>query len=269
MKVLITGAGGFIGSYFTNHLAHDIDACDRQTLDLTNATQLRQQLQAEKYDAVIHCASAGRNTARSIDPAIKLNNLIGFCNLVANRELFGELINLASGAEFDIDADICEVPEEEIWNRTPKHSYGHSKNIIARIAQTIPDFYNLRIFGCFDSSESDNRPLKLFDKKCQLNEPFVIPADRQFDMVSIQDLLTVVEAVLAKKIHDKDLNIVYNKKYYLSEIIKMYAQLQNLDSELIQVSGHDKKSYTGNGTKLTQYQLPLLGLEQSLKIYNT
>ena len=87
-------------------------------------------------------------------------------------------------------------------------------------------------------------------------------------MVSVQDLLTVVEAVLAKKIHDKDLNIVYNKKYHLSEIVKMYAQLHNLDSELIQVSGHDVKSYTGNGTRLSQYQLPLSGLEQSLRVYN-
>jgi nucleoside-diphosphate-sugar epimerase len=268
-KILITGAGGFIGSYFTNHLAHNVDACDRQALDLTNATQLRQQLQTEKYDAVIHCASAGRNATRSTDPTIELNNLIGFSNLLANRELFGDLINLATGAEFDIGTDICEVSEEEIWSRNPKHSYGRSKNIIARLAQTIPNFYNLRIFGCFDSSESDNRPLKLFAKKCQLNEPFVIPEDRLFDMVSVQDLLTVVNAVLAKKIHDKDLNIVYNKKYHLSKIIKMYAQLHNLDSELIQVSGNDTNSYTGNGTKLNQYQLPLLGLEQSLKIYNT
>jgi len=80
--------------------------------------------------------------------------------------------------------------------------------------------------------------------------------------------LTVVEAVLAKQIHDNNLNIVYNKKYHLSEIVKMYAQLHHLDSKLIQVSGHDTKSYTGNGTRLNQYQLPLLGLEQSLKIYN-
>jgi hypothetical protein len=78
----------------------------------------------------------------------------------------------------------------------------------------------------------------------------------------------IIESVLAKQIHDNNLNIVYNKKYHLSEIVKMYAQLHNLDSELIQVSGHDTNSYTGNGTRLNQYQLPLLGLEQSLKIYN-
>jgi GDP-L-fucose synthase len=267
MRILLTGGTGFIGCYLKQHLKHDVIAPASKEINLLDLNSVTEFLKSQQFDAVVHCAVVGRENVSAIDAKIEENNLRMFYNLAVNREYYDKFINFGSGAEFDIDTDICEVPEEEIWTRNPKHSYGRSKNIIAKFVQTIPNFYNLRIFGCFDSSESDHRLLKLFVKKCQLNEPLLIPKDRLFDMVSAQDLLTVVEAVLAKQIHDNNLNIVYNKKYHLSEIVKMYAQLHNLDSELIQVSGHDVKSYTGNGTQLNQYQLPLLGLEQSLKVY--
>jgi GDP-L-fucose synthase len=267
MRILLTGGTGFIGGYLKQHLKHDVIAPASKEINLLDLNSVTEFLKSQQFDAVVHCAVVGRENVSAIDAKIEENNLRMFYNLAVNREYYDKFINFGSGAEFDIDTDICEVPEEEIWTRNPKHSYGRSKNIIAKFVQTIPNFYNLRIFGCFDSSESDHRLLKLFVKKCQLNEPLLIPKDRLFDMVSAQDLLTVVEAVLAKQIHDNNLNIVYNKKYHLSEIVKMYAQLHNLDSELIQVSGHDTKSYTGNGTQLNQYQLPLLGLEQSLKVY--
>jgi dTDP-4-dehydrorhamnose reductase len=267
MKVLITGAGGFLGGYFAQHLDCDIDARDRQGLDLVDADQVRSVLRSGQYDVVLHCASAGRDAVRSVGYQIIKNNLTGFANLVACRHEFGQLINLATGAEFDIDTNIDCVTETEIWHRYPTHSYGGSKNIIARQVQMLPAFVNLRVFGCFDASESDNRPIKSFVRQSQCGEPFVIPADREFDMFSVADILTVVRAVMANKIHDKDLNLVYNKKMYLSEILKMFASLHDLDSSVIQVQSVDDKNYTGNGMLLQGYDLDLQGLEQSLLAY--
>ena len=268
MKILVTGAGGFLGQYFAQHLGYEVDACDRHTLNLTNARAVQDRLQSEQYDAVLHCASAGRNVARVIDNTIETNNLVGFSNLVANRHRFGRLINLATGAEFDVDSNIDQVQEDAIWTRNPIHSYGRSKNIIARQVQILQNFYNVRIFGCFDPSEADNRPLKALTKQCLAGKTFTIPADRQFDMISVRDLQTVILAILSNKINDKDVNAVYNTKYYLSEILMTYAKLHNLDPNLIKVLGHDQNSYTGNGARLAGYRLPLLGLEQSLEIYN-
>jgi hypothetical protein len=88
-----------------------------------------------------------------------------------------------------------------------------------------------------------------------------------FDMVSVGDLTTVITAVLDNKIRDKDLNIVYNQKFKLSEIMKMYAELHQLDHSLIRVDNLDSNNYTGNGSRLAAYNLPLMGLELSLKNY--
>jgi dTDP-4-dehydrorhamnose reductase len=267
LKVLITGAGGFLGKYFAQHLGHDTHALDRSTLDLTNSEQVKFQLKSGQYDVIIHCASVGRNTAKSFDTNIIQNNLCAFSNLVSCRHDFGMLINFATGAEFDIDSNIENVTENEIWNRNPLHSYGRSKNIIARQVQMLSNFYNLRIFGCFDASEADNRPLQALLRKHHTKEPFVIPADRYFDMFSVADILTVTEAVMAKQVRDKDLNLVYNKKHTLSEILIMFAKLHNLDHDMIQVQSLDQNHYTGNGSGLAQYNLDLLGLEQSLLNY--
>jgi dTDP-4-dehydrorhamnose reductase len=177
------------------------------------------------------------------------------------------LINIASGAEFDIDTDIDQVKEEEIWNRNPHHSYGSSKNLIARSAVGIPNFYNLRLFGCFDSSESNARLIKRVQNQLSQHKIFYVANDRKFDMVSAVDFATVVSAVIDNKITDKDLNVVYQNKHKLSEILKMFARIHGYNDNLISVSTTNLNNYTGNGFKLSKYQLPLHGLETSFKHY--
>jgi hypothetical protein len=86
-------------------------------------------------------------------------------------------------------------------------------------------------------------------------------------MISVSDILTVTQAVMANQVSDKDLNLVYNKKHRLSEILIMFAKLHNLDHNTVQVQSLDQNNYTGNGHGLAQYNLDLLGLEQSLLNY--
>jgi len=268
MKILITGAGGFIGSYLVQHLTeHSVDAVTRKELDLCDPFAVKHWLSNNRYDAIIHCASRGRNDARSTNPDILAENMVAWANLATNRNHYGMLINFATGAEFDLSTNINNAKEEDIWKFYPSTSYGLSKNMIARSAQHLPNFYNLRIFGCFDPSEDSRRPLKRLYEKLNNNEPFVVTGDKFFDMISVIDLTTIVRAVLDNKIADKDLNIVYNQKYKLSEILKLYAQIHNLDEELISVESTDSNNYTGNGSKLNKYNLSLLGLNLSLEQY--
>jgi hypothetical protein len=59
---------------------------------------------------------------------------------------------------------------------------------------------------------------------------------------------------------------VYADKHKLSDILKMFCEQQGLDSSLIKIDGQ-ALSYTGNSDRLNSYQLPLLGLQQSLSVY--
>ena len=71
MKILVTGAAGFLGSYVSNHLLdHQVHAATRQQLDLTDLTAVTSVLKQNRYDVVINCAVAGREQLRSYEHAI-------------------------------------------------------------------------------------------------------------------------------------------------------------------------------------------------------
>jgi len=268
LKILITGAGGFLGKILAQHFSHEheVHAAARSDLDLKNAAMLEAFFHTS-FDAVIHCAASGRDTARSTDPSIVYDNLLSWNNLLNHRQKYSMLINVATGAEFDIDHDINLAKESDIWHRSPAQSYGLSKNLVAKACQGLDGFFSLRLFGCFDPSELEMRPIRKCSQLLKTQTPFPISGDRPFDMVSADDFAIVVSAVLDGKIHDKDLNVVYNKKHTLGQVLKIYSRLHGLDPDLVQIESTDPKHYTGDSARLDRYQLPLMGLEQSLANY--
>lgn len=268
MKILVTGAAGFLGNYISNQLpTHQIHAVSRWQLDLTNLDAVTDTLKRNRYDVVINCAASGREQLRSTDHAIYANNLESFYNLAINDQYYTKLINIGSGAEFDIDQDIDQMHEFEIWNRRPQYSYGQSKNIISRFSVDFPKTTTLRLFGCFDPSESENRLLKKFISLVNNQIPFILDQDRYFDMVSARDFVRVIESVIDGTVADQDLNVVYDQKYRLSDILMLYSKLHKVNTEYLQVRSVSALNYTGNGAKLSRYNLALDNLEQSLLLY--
>lgn len=266
MKILITGAGGFLGKLLSHTLSeHQIQAFSRQQLDLTDASAVAQHFANATYDVVIHCAVAGRNNPNIQDWNIVSNNLASMLNLMTHQQRFGKLINIGTGAEFDLSKDINTAHESEIFNCTPIYSYGLSKNIIARYLSEQHNCYTLRLFGCFDRSEDDRRLLKKFHSVVAAGRKFDLQ-DREFDTISANDFVTIVRAVLDNTIHHKNINCVYDQKYRISEILSLYCAQRDLDQTLINVVGTGL-NYTGNSNILRSYGLPLLGLEKSLLLY--
>ncbi len=266
MKILITGAGGFLGKLLSQTLTeHQIHAFSRQQLNLTDSSAVAQHFANVSYDVVIHCAAAGRNTPAAEDWNIVSNNLASMLNLMTHQRCFDKLINIGTGAEFDISKNIDVAHESEIFDRTPIYSYGLSKNIIARYLSEQHNCYTLRLFGCFDSCEDDRRLLKKFHSVITAGHKFDL-RDREFDTISANDFVIIVRAVLDNTIHHKNINCVYDQKYRISEILSLYCAQRNLDQSLINVIGTGL-NYTGNSNILNSYDLPLLGLERSLLLY--
>lgn len=270
MRILLTGASGFIGNYIKNHLVpnHEVIAPSSKVLDVTSRNTVSDFFKDQYFDAVIHTAINGRNSVTTVDHTILADNLYMFLNLYEHQNCYGKFINLGSGAEFGLDNSIDNAKENDLTVKTPKESYGMSKNLITQIIKQTPNFFNLRLFSCFDPSESNNRLLKKFNQAVDSGEIFEIKEDRYVDFVSLYDVAQVIDAVLSGKILDSDLNVVYDKKYKISEILYRYCMHNNISTSHIQVTGTSDKNYTGSGDRLLKYNLGLMGLDLSLSQYN-
>lgn len=266
-KILITGAEGFLGNYFKNYFHnHHITAPTRQEVDFTNKDQV-QKILTDDIDVVIHCAIKGRNCVNEINYEMLNDNLLMFQNLVDHKDKFKKFINIGTGAEFCLNRNIHNAREEDILQSMPRQSYGLSKNIISRQILELKNFFTLRTFGVFDKSESSDRMISILDRNLKSGQEFHIKNDRYFDIISARDLATVVEFYIMNDDLVKDINVVYDTKYKISEICKKYCQIKNLNDKLIKIDSTSNNNYTGNSNKLKSLNLNIQGLEKSLEEY--
>ena len=258
MKVAVLGAGGFVGSIIVNYLQsknYQVLPITRRELDLTNYTSVQEWLIKNKPYAIVNCATAGgkqrMGDARLDDVQ---NNLTIFLNFYNNSQHFDKFINVGSGAEFDHSLNVDRAKESDILSVFPADGYSYSKNIIARLVLEKENFYTLRLFGCFDSTDPNFRLFKRFLN----NEPLDL-VDRQFDFFSAQDFCRVLTHYLNTEAEHRDINCVYKDKLYLSEILNKFKP--------VEITKTTDKNYTGDGSKLAKLRIPLIGLDESIRNY--
>ena len=94
----------------------------------------------------------------------------------------------------------------------------------------------------------------------------IIFKDKLMDFFGIDDTKKVVDLYLSKdKKLPKEVNLVYNKGYYLSEIAEMINNLSDYKVPInILESGYDK-SYSASGYELSRLNLELDGINTSIK----
>lgn len=259
MKIAILGAKGFLGSYLTKFLSpnHSIIPVNRDTVNLENYSAVNQWLLDAKPDSVINCAISGGGTkVNDINYSDVQRDLNIFLNFY-NSSIKFKYINIGSGAEFDRRQSITNAEEHEILYSKPLESYSFTKNVIARMCLSKENFYTLRLFGCFDSSEPN---IRLF-KKYLSNSALAIE-DKFFDFISAADFAKIVEAYCVNDDLPKDINCVYKDKYRLSSILMKLRP--DIAPNIVKESN---LHYTGSGSKLAELPIALAGLAKGLKEY--
>lgn len=262
MKIAVLGAKGFVGSNIVKFLStkHNVVPVTRKTVDLLDPDKVKTFLEKEKFDVVVNAAAVMTDEHAFSDTR---NNLGIFMNFYNNAKLFNKFINLASGAEYDRTRNIDKADESLIFERMPHDSYGYGQNIKSRLATEKPGFYNLRIFNCFGKGESSTRVFPTFIAK---KADFEIVGDRYFDFFSIQDLCKVVDSFVENNHVIYDVNCVYMKKYKISEIVRLFAQVRGLQPDF-KVFSESQNNYTGSGEKLNSLGIELEGLEKGFRDY--
>ena len=246
MNILITGGNGYIAKSILKNLDNSI-SITRKDFNLTDRHATNTWFKNKYFDVIIHTAIVGGNRLKIDTGDIFYQNIQMFYNLLNNKHCFGKLINFGSGAELGI----------------PNNPYGLSKNIISRIIDSEPHFYNIRIYGVFDENELDTRFIKSNIIRYINKEPLKIHQNKIMDFFYMKDLVTLVKYYISETYLPKNVDCSYNYNHSLHDIAYMINNLSDykVDREFTGgVLGHDK--YAGEYNPIIKNYI---GLEQGIK----
>jgi GDP-L-fucose synthase len=245
MNVLITGGNGYIAKSLYKSLDNST-SITRKDFDLTDRHATNKWFEGKYFDVIIHTAVKGGSRLLVDGGNVFYENIQMFYNLLNNKHCFGKLINFGSGAELGI----------------PNNPYGLSKNIISRIIDSEPHFYNIRIYGVFDENELDTRFIKNNIKRYINREPLKIHQNKIMDFFYMEDLVTLVKHYISEPHPPKNVDCSYDYNHSLYDIAHIINNLSDykVDIELTGgVLGHDK--YAGEYNPIIKNYI---GLEKGI-----
>lgn len=200
MRILITGAGGFVGGAIAQYLStkHSTFALNHPDLDVTNRAAVRQLIFEQRPNLIINCAVLGVDDCELNPARAQAVNVDGPRALAeAAAEVGAEFLHFSTNYVFDGERQegspyTCQdIPE-------PINVYGKTKLAGERVAQDIAErSYVIRtswVFGPGGKNFLGTAPRQLSERK-----PLRAVTDTWASATYIGDLLRRVEEILARQ----------------------------------------------------------------------
>jgi len=261
MKILFTGHRGFLGRELIPKLVIDYEVV-KFNGDLRNFDELSKFVSLNRIDSVIHAAVRGGRRLKADDYSVLEVNLLVGVNVF---RLGLPLVSFCSGAVYGRQRSIFNVREWEAGLHFPTDFYGQSKFLFRQLVKASPEVTLLRFFSVFGILESPERFLRS-NISCYWNrEAMKVFQDSYADFFFVQDTLLILQQWLNGNTLPKEINLVYQEKYLLSEICKKINDLGthkvNIEVDA-QGRGND---YCGDGSVLASMDVALKGLDYGLE----
>lgn len=256
-KVLITGAGGFIGRNVAEYFGSKTDeyrvfSALHAELDLLDEKAVKLFISGKKIDLVVHCASVGGSRKTGYDTGatdVVDRNLRMFFNLVRALPASTRLINMGSGAEYGIRKH--KVKEDEFDGRVPAAAYGYAKYVMSKYIEKTDNMLCLRIFGLYGKYEDYS--FKFISNaivKNLIGMPIVIYKNVVFDYLYMPDFLKILEYFIGHRTSIKHVNVTPTRTIDLLTIAKMINRVAAVKSEVRILNKGTNAEYSGNNSRL-------------------
>ena len=257
-KILVTGAGGFLGGYIIEKLKKfdvQILAPNHKELDLTRDDACRDYFSSKRPNLVIHCAGSIsgllnilKNPAEIFDNNVRINlNVLKFaCEFGAEK-----LVNIGSTCAYPGDLPTGYFREEEFLNgamHKSVESYGFSKRAMYiggkayrqqfgfnSITLLLTNMYGPRDVFSIERSHVVSALIKKFIDAKRKKEPSVEvlgtgKAIREF--LYVEDAADAI--IKAAEIYNEDmpLNVGTGIETPISELAKLIKEISNYSGQI-------------------------------------
>jgi nucleoside-diphosphate-sugar epimerase len=289
MKILVTGAGGFLGSNLCNLLSkeHKILAVSRKfdnlvnneniqfvKYDLTQYIDLNEKFAYFLPDIVIHCAWEGGNSSKDVNEIWQSNNILSGNNLLklCSKYNVKHFIGFGSCAEYG-DSQI-KIDEETICK--PINMYGINKYFFRLISERYCLDNNINFswirpvftYGAFDV---ETRLIPKVIKSFLKNEDLILNScSAVVDYLYVEDFCNAVKNVIECQLLG-DFVISSDKQYQIKNIVQQIYNMIQPNSELLFDSSIVDKSpqfICGSSKKLKDLSewIPIYSLEEGIDL---
>ena len=252
-SILLTGAGGFIGSNLKKYLEDEYNILSPRSaeLNLVDGVQVQKYFQIHNdIDFIIHCATVGG--ARGIqdkDTTIE-DNLAMVDNLLEYKNSNTRIILFGSGAMYGKTRDLHKVKESEIGDYIPEDLYGKSKMLIAQKIKNRKDVVCLNIFACYGYGEKESR-FPSYAINCALqNKDIIINQNVVFDYLWVEDMQRIVKYFITHQPTDNIINITPTKSVSLLDIANIVNGFTDNKLNIIIKNPVMNNEYSGDNTLL-------------------
>ncbi len=256
-KILVTGSTGFIGRnilpVLRENKEHQFYTPSREELNLKDEAEVRAYLEKERFDAVIHLANPNpvKNKLDQQETMFE-DSLRIFLNFYHHADLYGKMIYIGSGAEFDKSKDISMVKEEDCFRSIPKDSYGLAKVLFNRLAESSRNVYNFRIFGCYGPGDHESKFITHCIRSVLLGIPVTIRKDCEFDYLHVYDLARYLDWGIDAGLKYHNYNISSGTAVLLSEIAGTVIRKMDFPKPIELLSDERNRSYTADNSRVVR-----------------
>ena len=253
-KVLITGGSGFIGrNIFESFLKdkYELVAPKRAELDCSNDESVKQYFGRNYFDVVIHSAAMpGHRNAGNVSNLLFTNNRM-IMNLVQQQAGWGKLLNMGSGAIYDMRYYQPKMKESYFGTHIPADEHGYNKYIFGKLLDCMEHVYDFRIFGIYGKYE-DYAIRFISNAICKaiFGLPITLRQNRRFDYIYIDDLMPVLEYFIDHDPQEKSFNITPDNAIELMEVAKIVKGISGKNLDIIVGQEGMGMEYSGDNTAL-------------------
>lgn len=247
MKILLTGASGFIGRNILEQLGQKYEFLVPSTKDFNavDTTAVDEYFKKHNIDIVIH-------SAVTVDDKYEFDNLRMNLNIFRHAPEVRQIIYFGSGAEYGKNRNLHKIDEKEFGKVIPEDAYGFIKYTSRLLARQHKNIVNLIIFGLYGKHE---RYLQKFISnaivKNILGLPIDIKQDAVFDYLYIDDLVKIIDFFLRHRSPHHDYNVAPTNSIKLSEIAKIINQYAVAQSSAIRIENKGLNlEYTASNERL-------------------